>query len=156
MKRAFKRPLGKPSSSPIVLTWIFFTLSRMWRMVFFLMRKILLPRSRPTRSRMLRNKAMMPMFRLPFIFSSLLDFGHNGYVIMTIHPLIMHFFFIFWRILHYLYVCMSCMLQCFAACGSKDRSSWDLRQRRKQDLVGFVWNRELDDIKSSQFWFQPG
>jgi len=41
---------------------------------------------------MLRSKAMMPMFRLPFIFSSLLDFGHNGYVIMTILLLIMHLF----------------------------------------------------------------
>ena len=52
----------------------------------------MLLRERLARSRMLRSKAMMPMFRLPFIFSSLLDFGHNGYVIMTILLLIMHLF----------------------------------------------------------------
>jgi len=61
---------------------------------------------------MLRNKAMMPMFRLPFIFSSLLDFGHNGYVIMTIHPLIMHFFSFFDEF------CTICMFVCLACCNA--------------------------------------
>ena len=39
------------------------------------------------RSRVLRSKVMMPLFRLPlfiFFFSSLLDFGHIGLVIMII------------------------------------------------------------------------
>jgi len=34
---------------------------------------------------MLRSKVMVPMFRLPFLcFSSLLDFGHIGFVVVTI------------------------------------------------------------------------
>ena len=38
---------------------------------------------------MLRSKAMVPMFRLPFVCCLLcLDFGHNGCVIMTILLLI--------------------------------------------------------------------
>ena len=41
---------------------------------------------------MLRNKTMMPMFRLPFLcFSSLLDFGRIVFVIMKIF-LLMHLF----------------------------------------------------------------
>ena len=41
---------------------------------------------------MLRSKMIMPMFRLPFIFIFFLylDFGHNGYVIMTILILTMN------------------------------------------------------------------
>ena len=40
---------------------------------------------------MLRSKAMMPMFRLPFVYFLIyLDFGRNSRVIMTILLLMMH------------------------------------------------------------------
>ena len=74
------------------------------------------------RSRMLRSKVMMPMFRLPFLcFSLVLEFGHIGYVVVKIF-LIMHLFSFFDE---FCTVFMSCMfplsMQCSITYGSMNR-----------------------------------
>jgi len=57
---------------------------------------------------MLRTKAMMSMFRLPFVYFLLyLDFGHIGFAIMIILLLTMNLLSFIDK---FCCICMSCML----------------------------------------------
>ena len=82
-----------------------------------------------------RSKVMGPMFRLPFLYIVLVDFGRNGFVILTmILFLKKHSFsfidefllFLMYSPCFLLKLVLSYMLlpffaQCSVACGSKDR-----------------------------------
>ena len=143
MRRALTRPLGRLGSSPRTLAWVFLTYSRTWRTMFCLMKKKLLRRRRLLmRSRVLRSEAMMPKFRLPFVyflFFFILGFWPHGPCNYdNFYFSSMHMLFLCWQIFPYVYVmCLPLFMQQFVTCGSMNRSlwwTWCLWWRKKQDL----------------------